>query len=256
MVKNTYELTAPKVAHNRDLTGSIPKNCDPNMIPDPREGFFLSIVASRGSGKSYLMYNLLSKWYKGCFDKVIIFNPSLGNDLTLSPESLSLPEDCFYDHIDTDVIKETIAEQVKEKKDYDSGNYKKKYLSRVLIVFTDCISDKAFTSNNNQNLLNMLAFKGRHLRISVILDSQSYTGGLSKRMRVNCPNWIFFKSENLKERKAMCEEIGGTCSEKGFTAMFDQATQEPYDFFFIYGTCPNKDWRFRRNIDNILLYEK
>ena len=71
-----YNLDAPKVKHNRELTGKLPKGFDPVMLPDPREGFMLGIVARRGSGKSFLIYNLLKKFYKGCFDQIYIFNPS------------------------------------------------------------------------------------------------------------------------------------------------------------------------------------
>ena len=251
-----YSLTAPKVKHNRELTGKLPKNFDPEILPDPREGFMLGVVAPRGSGKSFLLYNLLSKFYVNCFDHVQLYNPSLGNDLTLSPESLNLPTDCFFDKVDVDAIEKTIDDQIKEKKNYDQGKLAKKHLSRVLLVFDDCISDPNFTSNKNSNLLNMIAFKGRHLRISCIVVSQSYNAGFSKRMRTNIPNWIFFKCDNMKERKSIQEEQGGICREDKFMEMFDYATTyEDYSFFFIYGTCPNKTKKFRRNLDNILEYK-
>ena len=120
-----YNLEAPKVKHNRELTGKLPKNFDPEMLPDPREGFILGLTARRGMGKSFLIYNLLSKFYKGCFDMVYIFNPSYMNDMTLSPDSLGLPEDSFHDHIDPEFIQSIIDKQVAQKKDYDNGKMKK-----------------------------------------------------------------------------------------------------------------------------------
>lgn len=249
-----YNLDAPKVKHNRELTGGIPKGFNPEMLPDPREGFMLGLVARRGSGKSFLIYNLLKKFYKGCFDQIYIFNPSYGNDMTLSPESLDLPEECFFDKIDPDFIQSVINKQVKQKKDYDNGDLRKKHLDRVLFVFDDCISDPNFCSNKNTNILNTLAFKGRHFRTSTIVAVQIYNG-LSKRFRVNVPNFIFFKTENQKERKAIIEEQGSGANEKKFEELFDYATADEYDFFFVYGTCPNKQMKYRRNIDNILEYK-
>ena len=38
-----YSLDAPKVKHNRELTGRLPKNFNPEMLPDPREGFMLGL---------------------------------------------------------------------------------------------------------------------------------------------------------------------------------------------------------------------
>ena len=253
--KNKYAFTAPPVDHNRELTGSLPKTFDEQMLPSPKDSFMLGLVARRGSGKSYCIYNLLSKFYQGCFDRVYIYNPSYGNDMTLSPESLGLPEECFYDHVDTDHIESVIHDQIQQKKEFDKGKRnKKKHLDRVLVVFDDCISDPNFVSNRNSNLINMLAFKGRHLRISCIIASQSYNAGMSKRTRTNIPSWIFFKTDNLKERKAIIEEQGGICDEKKFEQMFDYATKEPHDFFFIYGNCSDQSKRFRRNIDNIIEY--
>ena len=42
-----YNLDAPKVKHNRELTGKLPKGFNPEMLPDPREGFMLGLVARR-----------------------------------------------------------------------------------------------------------------------------------------------------------------------------------------------------------------
>jgi hypothetical protein len=248
-----YSLSAPKVKHNRELTGNLPKHFNPEMLPDPREGFMLGLCARRGMGKSYLIYNLLKKFYKGCFDMIYIFNPSHGNDMTLSAESLELDERCFHDKIDPEMIQSIIDSQIQEKKDYDSGRLKKKYLSRILLVFDDCISDENFCSNRNTNILNNLAFKGRHFRISCIITSQYYNG-FSRRFRVNVPNWILFRTDNMKERKSIIEEQGGICNEKKFEELFDYATREGRDFFFIYGNCPTRDHQFRRNIDNIIEY--
>lgn len=246
-----YNLDAPKVKHNRELTGPLPKDFNPEMLPDPREGFMLGLVARRGQGKSFLIYNLLKKFYKGCFDQIYIFTPSLGNDLTLSPESLELPEEYFFDHIDTDFIQSVIDKQIKQKRDYERGNLKKKHLDRVLFIFDDCISDPNFCSNKNTNILNSIGFKGRHFRVSCLITSQYYNG-LSRRFRTNVPNWIFFQTDNMKEKKSIIEEQGGICNEKDFERMFTHATQENFDFFFIYGTCPNKTMKFRRNIENII----
>ena len=254
-MRNKYEFTSPPVEHNRELTGGLPKSFDETMLPSPKDSFMLGLVARRGSGKSYCIYNLLSKFYKNCFDRVYIFNPSYGNDLTLSPESLGLPDESFYDRVDTDFIEQVIEEQIQQKKDHGTKKCKKKFLDRVLFVFDDCISDPNFVSNRNSNIINKLAFKGRHLRISCIIASQSYNAGMAKRTRTNIPSWIFFRTDNLKERKSIIEEQGGICDERKFEQMFDYATREPHDFFMVYGNCPDQSKRFRRNIDNVIEYK-
>ncbi len=34
--------------------------------------------------------------------------------------------------------------------------------------------------------------------------------------------------------------------------MYEYATREGFDFFFIYGNHPDKSMRFRRNLDNVI----
>ena len=251
-----YNIEKPKVNYPSGLTGKLPAHFDPTILPDPTTGFILGLVGSRGCGKSALLYNILTKFYKGCFDRVYIFNPSYGNDPTLSPESLGLPEESFLTNIDTDFIEQILQEQIDEKRDYDKqpvGKRKKKNLSRILFVFDDCISDPSFSSNRNTNVMNALGFRGRHYRINTIITSQ-FLGAISRRLRCNIPNWMLFNTDNGKEIKILREEMGGTCNEDAFERMYRQATAEPYNFFMIYGTCPNKEMKFRRNLDNILEY--
>ena len=45
--------------------------------------------------------------------------------MTLSPESLDLPEESFYDKVDVDFIEGVIDSQIAQKKQYDAGKLKK-----------------------------------------------------------------------------------------------------------------------------------
>ena len=138
-----------------------------------------------------------------------------------------------------------------EKQQYDNGELRKKHLSRCLMVFDDCITDNQFSSNRNQNIMNKLGFRGRHYRISTIITTQVYNA-VSSRLRKNIPNHIIFPTHNMKERRSIIEELSGTTNEKDFELLFDEATKDPYNFFFIYGTCPDKEMKYRKNIDEVL----
>ena len=246
-----FTITKPPIKYPMGLTGKLPKNFNPIMIPNPQDGFIMLLTGYRGSGKSALLYHILKRFYKGCFDMVYIFNPSYGNDPTLSPESLELPEECFHTDINVDLIENVMNKQVEEKQEYDNGTLRKKHLSRILMVFDDCITDNQFSSNRNQNVMNKLGFRGRHYRISTIITTQVYNA-VSARLRKNIPNHIIFPTSNKKERKAIIEELSGTMNEDDFEALFDEATGEQYNFFFIYGTCPDKTMKYRKNIDEVL----
>ena len=62
-------------------------------------------------------------------------------------------------------------------------------------------------------------------------------------------------TQNKRERENITKEQTGNVNEDVFNRMFDQATEQQYDFFFIYGTCPlGPKFKYRRNLDNILEY--
>ena len=245
-----YSIKPPNIKKPQDETGKLPKGFNTDILPDPSKGFMLGIVAPRGSGKSVLLYNIL-KFYDKCFDQIEIMNPTGALDPLLSPDSLGLPEEAFHECINTDLINSIFDEQMKDREDRANKKGKKPHLKRILVVLEDCITDPNFNSNKNTNIMNKLAFRGRHAIINVIVISQYYCG-LSKRFRVNIPNWIFFRTDNNKERKAIEEEQSGTTNENVFIKMYEYATREDFDFFFIHGTHPDKSMRFRRNLDNVI----
>lgn len=267
MDNNKYNITKPNVKYPSGQTGPLPRGFDTMMLPDPTSGFVCGLVGMRGSGKTALLHNLLTKQYMNCFDFVYIFSPSAPScDPTLSPDALQLPPECFFDHIDIDFINAIFAKQIKEKEDFDKELKKKnnplnksilkpKNLSRGLFVFDDCLTDIAMSKNmnSNNNIINKICFRGRHMRINCFICSQYYNA-LPLRARANIPNWFLFGTQNKRERENITKEQTGNVNEDVFNQMFDQATQEQYNFFFIYGTCPNPKYRYRRNIDNILEY--
>lgn len=255
-----YSIKKPNIKFPKDCRGSLPSHFEVEHLPSPNDGFCMGLIGMRGSGKTLCLQNLLTRFYKGCFDAIFIFSPTaVHNDPTLSPESLDLPEYCFKEKIDTELIKSIMKKQHEDKIQYDKDikakdkRIKPDPLKRILFVIDDCLSDEALSTktNSNANIINALMFKARHYGISIFLSSQYYKA-LPPKTRVNIPNWIFFATQNGKERKSIEEEQSGNISEKKFNMMFDYATQEPYAFFYIYGLCPDRNNRYRKNIDTVL----
>jgi GTPase SAR1 family protein len=257
-----YSIKKPKIKFPKDCHGDLPPHWSEtvNNLPNPDKGFCLGLVGMRNSGKTLLLYNLLSRFYKGCFDICIIFSPTAVNsDPTLSPESLGIPIGCFREHIDVELINNIMKQQEQDKEEYDKEMKRKdrkikpEPLKRVLFVFDDCLSDNVLANrvNANDNIINKLCYRGRHASCSMIICSQYYKA-LPPKSRVNIPNWIFFATNNGKERKSIEEEQSGALNEKTFNMMFDHATNEQYSFFYIFYDCPDKKHRYRKNIDTIL----
>lgn len=250
MSKNKYDIAPPDVELPWKMTGDLPSHFDVNVMPSPQKGFMMAVCGGRNTGKSVVTYNLL-KHYAGCYDGIHIFSPTWQQDPTIAPDATGIPEENYHETIDVEFIEDLMKKQEAEKKKFDKGNLRQKFLSRHLLVFDDCISCEGFNTQSLSGILNKLAFKGRHFRCSVLITTQAYKA-LPKKFRVNIPNWIFMKTYNEGERKAISEEQSNTMSEKEFNSLFDKAIEDEYSFFYVFLDAPDKKTCFRKNLTNIL----
>ena len=249
-MSSKYDIKPPDVKLPWKDTGPLPESFDANTLPSPQKGFMMAISGGRNTGKSVITYNLI-KYYEGCFDSITIFSPSWRQDPTIGPTATSLDEDSYHEKIDVEFIEDLMNQQVLEKKKYDKGTLRQKYLSRHLLVFDDCITCEGFNTQQLGGILNQLAFRGRHFRLSVIITTQAYKA-LPKKFRVNIPNWIFMRTYNEGEREAIADEQSNTMSKKEFNKLFDYAILDEYAFFYVFLDAPNKLTCFRKNLTNIL----
>jgi len=252
LMNSKYKITPPDVHLPWKLTGENPPGFDENVLPSPQKGFTFGVVGGRNTGKSVLVFNLL-KHYQGAFDGIFVMMPTWKQDPTISPMATGIDEEAYFEKIDVGFIEELIEKQMEEKRKFDKGNLRQKYLSRYLIVFDDCIGDPNFGIQNG-GILNKLATKGRHYRISFIAVSQAYKA-FPKRFRINICNWIFTKSYNESERRAITEEQSNTMSEKKFNELFEYAIEGEYNFFYVFMDCPDKKACFRKNLETVLKVE-
>jgi len=245
-----YDIKPPDVKLPWKDTGELPESFDVNVLPSPQKGFAMGVIGGRNTGKSVIIFNLI-KHYAGCFDSISVFSPTWQQDPTVSPLATGIDESCYHETIDVEFIEDLIKSQELEKKKFDKGTLRQKYLSRHLLVFDDCIADQNFAIQNNQGILNRLSTKGRHWRLSFLVASQSYKS-LPKKMRVNIPNYIITKSYNENERRQITEELSNTLSEKRFNELFEYAIEGEYNFFYVFLDAPDKKTCFRKNLTNIL----
>ena len=250
MNKSKFDINPPDIELPWKLTGDLPDGFDVNVLPSPQKGFAMGVIGGRNTGKSVIIFNLI-KHYAGCYDSINIFSPTHLQDPTISSLATGIDPDCYHETIDVDFIENLIKQQEAEKKKFDKGNLRQKFLSRHLLIFDDCIADQNFAVQNNQGILNRLGTKGRHFRLSFIVASQSYKS-LPKKLRVNIPNFIITKSYNEAERKAITEELSNTLSERKFNELFEYAIEGEYNFFYIFMDAPDKKTCFRKNLTNIL----
>ena len=80
------------------------------------------LLGPSGSGKGVLLQNMILDIYRGCFERVYIFSPSINVDVTWLPvkeylqKTINLKDDeppLYYDHYDSESLERIIDTQKK-----------------------------------------------------------------------------------------------------------------------------------------------
>jgi hypothetical protein len=161
------------------------------------------IVAPSNSGKSNLLKNMLLRpefGYRDYFTdpktnalNYFVFSRTLGADHTLDSLVDQLPKFHAYREWDDTIIRD-IMEYSRLKTDRG-----------VLLILDDMITDANAFNKRSGNLLNGLAFMGRHHKVSFIITAQSYTS-IQRPIRINTSAIIAFNLKNKREEEAFLNE--------------------------------------------------
>jgi len=227
--------------------------------------FSMSIVASKNSGKSTLLLNLLLKdaFLKNQFNRCIYFSPTA----TLDAKTNVLKENDFlkpnielykllkklekkkkqsimgeeYETISIeDFPKRMTDEDFQDELDVDFINglieeqkhvikkYGKKYCDKLLLIIDDFASAKILKSPYFKKII----FNSRHYNISTIITSQSYFQ-IEKSVRLNASLVLLYETGNSVEIKAMYDENHAGIDYKKWLDMYNYCISKPYNFLTI-----------------------
>lgn len=244
----------------------------------PLLNFFMLISAPRNSGKSYFTNQLIlqpeylrkvfvykekckkkncdhsaerkeagkCKHGKDNWESIFIFSPSADVDNTYDEIKTPYKFTDGYKEIVTglmDTQKALIQEHGKEK------------VRPILIVLDDMLDSNAYLHNSP---IYKLSIRGRHLKINVIIISQSFKG-INRTIRLNSDWCVFFSPSSESEFDRLAEEF---CGKKDRQAFIDKlkelyASEKYVPFIFDvqkrYGTAYR--WGLNRNFHTLeLLY--
>jgi hypothetical protein len=181
--------------------------------------FFVSVVAPRKSGKTCLVMNML-KYYKKVFKHIIFVSPTIYIQ-DLYNEMYSLREtDQQFDKWNEEIIRQLINHQKKKKEN-------KEKLQNVLLILDDVVG---LIPRNS--LLNTLATRHRHFKISVMIINQLYKS-IPPVARNNLSGLIIFKIYNKGELEKIKEEQTTNIPESLWTEYYETATDKPFGFLVI-----------------------
>ena len=209
--------------------------------------------APSGTGKTVALTNLVLDIYKGCFEKIYIFSPTIFIDDNWTVVNKYIDKEMDIKHTDEDPIyfdtfeekdlknvidtQEGIIKYMKEK-DY-------KHLYNICIIIDDWADNEKVVRKNKE--LIKLFTKGRHWYISTFITSQSYTQ-ISPVVRKNATQLFIFRLRNQTDLDAILEELSGLYDKKTLDKIYRVATNDRHGFLYIDLTESDKKKMFYKNL--------
>jgi hypothetical protein len=213
------------------------------------------ILSPSGNGKTVCLVDMILRLYRGAFERIYVFSPSVHIDSTWVPVKDYIENDMkvdgskepfFFDTWEPEVLSEIVETQKRVIE--ESKKQKIKQLYGILIVVDDFADSPNIVHSNSGaasggSMLNTLFIRGRHMMISTLVSSQKLRL-LSTTMRVNVQFMLVWRLRNRMELQSLLEEISAVYDTKTLEQMYQLATDEPFSFWYILFTARKKEDMF------------
>ena len=175
---------------------------DPVVPLVPCTGIFLG---PSKSGKTVALISMILEQYRGVFEKIYIFSPSINIDDSWVPVKKYIEEDlgvntereqAYYDEWDEAALRGIIQRQRKITETSKKLEMKKLY--QVLIILDDYADSPQL--HKAHGALDTLFIRGRHMQISTWVSSQKLRL-ISAAVRVNMQFLCCWRLRNQHERR-------------------------------------------------------
>ena len=213
-------------------------------------------LAPSGMGKTTTLISMLLGPYRGVFDQVHVFSPSVDIDSAWAPVkefASHLEGSSFHSEWDEAALK-TIMDEQREKIRQLKEAKTKKALPQVLTIIDD-FADRPDITHASGNILTTMFVRGRHLGSSCWLSSQKLTA-IAQVVRVNFRFLLVWRLRNAKEIQALEEELSALYPIKVLHEMYETAiSDEEHSFWYINLVAGKKDDMFYVRFDHKILVE-
>ena len=221
------------------------------------------IVGPSGSGKSTLLVSMILDIYRGAFERIFIWSPSVNLDSIWLPvkkyikEGLKVDTDkepCWWDGFRVGDLGRVVETQNKIIEYQKKQGMKK--LFNILVILDDVSDNPAITRNNK--LLNSLFCRGRHSGISTLVSLQK-SSTVPPINRVNISHLFYYKVRNFKEIEILQDELSAIVrsdnlheSKKLIYKLYEKATEQPHSFLYINLLQKDPNRIFMKNFSHYL----
>ena len=233
-----------------------------HLPPTPLRGLLLG---PSGSGKSVVLVDTILRLYRGAFERIFIFSPSVNIDSVWKPVKDYIEKDmgvdtakeqCWWDEWDTSALADIVETQRRVTAELKRQKASKR-LYGVLIIVDDFADDprimhSAAGAASGGSMLNTLFIRGRHMGISTLVSSQKLKL-VSTTIRVNLQFMLVWRLRNRMELASLLEEISAVYPVKVLEEMYQLATDEPYSFWYILFTAKRREDMFYLRLEQKML---
>ena len=226
---------------------SSKQSSDPVVPLVPCTGIFLG---PSKSGKTVTLISLILEQYRGVFERIYIFSPSIDIDDGWIPVKKYIEgdlgvnterEQTCWDEWDEAALRRIIQQQRKITEASKKLEMKKLY--QVLVVIDDFADTPQL--HKPHGALDTLFIRGRHMQISTWVSSQKLRL-ISAAVRVNMQFLCCWRLRNQHELDAVIEELSALLPKEQLYRLYEQATREPYSFLFVYYLKPRNEMFYKR----------
>ena len=203
----------------------------------------LIMVAPSGSGKTVLLVNLCLRAYRGCFERIFIFSPTINVDRTWEPVKsyqrdtmrVSDREQTYWPDFDEGALQGILDRQMRITEIQKERGQKRLY--SVLIILDDVADRPDITRGSHA--IQELFVRMRHAMVSCFVSVQKFRV-LSPLIRVNATDLIIFRIRSLQDLDAIAEETSAlTHGKRSFYTLYQEATKDPFSFLYIRLVSPD-----------------
>ena len=197
---------------------------DKDLFSLDGKGFTILVNGKRGSGKGWIINNILLKHkeiLRSRFNEIIIIHPNFHNDDNY--KTLKIQEDKVFTYFNMMLIEELHQ--------YARDQYAKNNKHRILFIMDDILGAREINHNKN-NPLNEMIYLSRNIGVSMLFVSQEFKG-LNCGIRKNLDYVILFKNGNRLERENIEKEFNMIGDKKEWEAFINANLPLNHDFLLI-----------------------